>query len=342
MKSYFFLLWLAAGVSAALPGSRVIGQTQKFPTIGPDEVQAGVRQFFAKNANADGSFHPGIDPDYEGISDSAFSDLAPVTYAVTLHKTFGWRLPHEEKTREFLLARQKEDGAFLNVKGTADPNSPLARLYNTTQGLVALHALGSKPRYDPIPVFARVLKKDYRSLPPYSTSFFPLAYLVCGRPFPAEEDRKIRALMLQAEDGYLNNHIAATFHMVHYYRLISQRIPKADAILKRVLDEQKPDGSWLLNPPARDRHATYDAVFVIRQLGKESARSRKAMEQAARWALSCRNPDGGFGHFPGCASDVDAVYFQVGTLVMAGFLKPVDPLPQDPHLLSWGHLMPPP
>ena len=30
-----------------------------------------------------------------------------------------------------------------------------------------------------------------------------------------------------------------------------------------------------------------------------------------------------------------------GTLVMAGYLKPVDPLPKDPHLLSWGHLMPP-
>src|SRR5205085_7685801 len=30
----------------------------------------------------------------------------------------------------------------------------------------------------------------------------------------------------------------------------------------------------------------------------------------------------------------------VGTLVMAGFLKPTEPLPQDPHLLSWGHLMP--
>jgi hypothetical protein len=25
---------------------------------------------------------------------------------------------------------------------------------------------------------------------------------------------------------------------------------------------------------------------------------------------------------------------------MAGFLKPADPLPKDPHLLSWGHLMP--
>jgi hypothetical protein len=53
-----------------------------------------------------------------------------------------------------------------------------------------------------------------------------------------------------------------------------------------------------------------------------------------------RNPDGGFGHYPGWTSDADAVYFQVGTLVMAGFLKPAEPLPKDPHLLSWGHLFP--
>ena len=58
-----------------------------------------------------------------------------------------------EKTKEFLLARQEKDGAFVNVKGTADPKSPQARAYNTTQGLVALKALGLKPRYDPLPVF---------------------------------------------------------------------------------------------------------------------------------------------------------------------------------------------
>jgi hypothetical protein len=63
---------------------------------------------------------------------------------------------------------------------------------------------------------------------------------------------------------------------------------------------------------------------------------KKAMDRAARLALSCRNADGGFGHFPGSPSDADAVYFQVGTLVMAGFLRPADPLPKDPQLLSWG------
>src|SRR5207245_1472845 len=87
------------------------------------EVVAGVRAFFAKTAGADGSFRPGIDPAYEGMSDSAYSDLAPVAYAVILHKTFGWNLPDEAKTRDFLLSRQRQDGAFFNVRGTVQPMS---------------------------------------------------------------------------------------------------------------------------------------------------------------------------------------------------------------------------
>jgi geranylgeranyl transferase type-2 subunit beta len=344
MKLYGFYLSLSAFTLAVFAGEVALCQTQdSIPAdSSPERVLAGVRQFFAQTAKEDGSFRPGIDPEYPGISDSALSDLAPVTYAVILHKTFGWKLPHEDRTRDFLLSRQKEDGSFFNVQGTADPKSPLARLYNTTQGLVALHALGAKPRHDPIPIFTELLKEDYRNLPPYSTSFFPLAFLVWGSPFPAESDRLLRATMVQAEDGYVNNHVAATFHMVHYLRLLQAEPPKADVMLQRVLRDQKPDGSWLLNPPARDRHATFDAVFILHQLGTNRSDCRNAVARAAAWALGCRNPDGGFGHFPGCASDADAVYFQVGTLVMAGYLKPTDPLPRDPHLLSWGHLMPVP
>ena len=29
------------------------------------------------------------------------------------------------------------------------------------------------------------------------------------------------------------------------------------------------DGSWMLNPAARDRHATFDAMFVLSQLGQD-------------------------------------------------------------------------
>lgn len=308
----------------------------------PQEVLDGLKKFWQKTARPDGSFAPGVDPDYKGMSDSALSDMAPLTYAVTLHKTFGWKLPYEDKTRENLLNRQKEDGGFYHVSGTGDPKAPLTRVYNTTQGLVALHALGVKPKYDALPIFEQALNGDYKKLPLYTTSFFPLAYQCMGKPFPPEQDKKIRALMVQDADGYLGEHVAATFHLAHYYRLMGVATPKADKIVARVLRDQKPDGSWMLNPPARDRHATFDAMFCLTQLTKETPEVRKALDRAARWALSCRNPDGGFGHYPGSPSDADAVYFNVGTLVMAGFLKPADLPPKDGQLLSWGHLFPRP
>ncbi len=341
MSAPHFRLSILASFLSVL-GSLALAADDAPPTVSADEVLTGLKTYFKKTALKDGSFRPGIDPDYQGMSDSALSDLAPVTYAVTLHKTFGWKLPYEKQTIQFLLSRQGEDGAFVNVQGTGDPKAPLTRLYNTTQGVVALHALGFKPKYDPLPVFEAILKEDYKKLPAYTTSFFPLAYQCCGQPFPAEADKKIRALMVQADDGYLHNHIAATFHLAHYYRLIGVPTPKADLIVARVLRDQKPDGSWMLNPPSRDRHAGFDALFCLKQLGKNSPECQQAMRKATAWALSCRNPDGGFGHYPGSPTDTDGVYFNVGILVMTGFLKPISPPPKDPQLLSWGHLMPAP
>ncbi|HWB06666.1 MAG TPA: prenyltransferase/squalene oxidase repeat-containing protein [Verrucomicrobiales bacterium] len=306
----------------------------------PDEVLAGLREFYRKTARPDGSFQPGIDPGYGGMSDSAHSDIAPVTYAVTIHRTFGWELPDKTKTSEFLLGRQKETGAFFNAAGTVDPSSAEGKVYNTTQGLVALHALGLKPRFNPLPVFEEVLKEDYKQLPAYSTSFFPLAYLCAGHAIPEKADRGIRALMVQDDTGYMNSHIAATFHASHYYSLVGEETAKSQEIIARTLRDQNPDGSWFLNMPSRDRHATFDAVFTLLHEGQGREDCRTSIQRAARWALSCRNADGGFGHYPGSTSDADANYFQVGTLVMSGFLKPADPLPPDPHLLSWGHLMP--
>lgn len=305
-----------------------------------DAVRNGLKEFFAKTARPDGSFQPGVRPDYPGMSDSAASDLAPTVYAVILHKTFGWTLPHEEKTKEFLLGRQGEDGAFVNVLGTFDPKSPQARAYNTTQGLVALRAMGLKPRRDPLPVFDAVLKEDYKAMPAYMTSFFPLAYLAANKSIPPDADRNIRALMTQAEDGYLHEHVASTFHAVHYYRLVGAKMPMAEAIVKRVLSDQNANGGWFINPPARDRHATFDAVFTLRHLAAERADVKDVFRKTNHWILSCRNRNCGFGHFPGSTSDMDAVYFHVGALVMTGWLTPIDPLPPQPHLLGWGHLMP--
>jgi geranylgeranyl transferase type-2 subunit beta len=308
----------------------------------PSEVLQGIRSFFRTCAREDGSFRPGVDPDYRGMSDSAASDLAPVAYAAILHRTFGWELPAEAATRRFLRSRQRADGSFFNVEGTMDPGSIQGRLYNTTQGIVALRALGEKPERDPLPILAAILAEDLKALPPYSTSFFPLAYLAAGSAYPPDADRKVRALMVQAPDGYLNEHIAATFHAVHYYRLVGEATPRAAAILARTLREQKGNGSWLIHPAARDRHATFDAVFVLKQLGKKSPECPRAIRRAADWAMTCRNPDGGFGHFPGSTSDADAVYFHAGTLVMAGVIEAAAPLPPDARLLGWGHLFPEP
>lgn len=304
-----------------------------------EEVWAGLRSFAAKTVRPDGSFRPGIDPEYQGISDSAASDLAPPTYAVIIHRTFGWQLPDEAKTRTFFLDRQQADGSFVNKAGTLDPKSSSAKLYNTTQGLVALHALGAKPRYNPLPIFDVIMQGDYKDLPPYTTSFFPLAYATQGKPFPPEADKKIRALMVQDKDGYMHNHVANTFHLAHYYTLMKEPTPMADAMVARMLKEQKADGSWLINPLARDRHAGFDAVFTLAQLGKGRVDCQKAIVRAAQWALRCRNSDGGFGHYPGSPSDWDAVYFQVGALVMAGVLPPTKELPANAHLMGWGHLL---
>jgi hypothetical protein len=251
-------------------------------------------------------------------------------------------LPYEKATAALLLARQSTNGDFFNVAGTVDPKSAEGRVYNTTQGIVALRALGLKPRYNPLPVFEEILRADYKTLPAFSTSFFPLAYLAYGEPIPGEADRRIRATMQQGPDGYLNDHIAATFHASHYFRLIDRPTAMADKIVARILHDQAPDGSWWLNMPSRDRHATYDAVFSLHQLGGVRSDVLTAIERAANWALRCQNRDGGFGHFPGSPSDADANYFQVGLLVMAGYVKPAHPLPDHPELLSWGHLMPTP
>jgi geranylgeranyl transferase type-2 subunit beta len=308
----------------------------------PPDVLGGLREFARRTARPDGSFRPGVDPDYHGMSDCAYSDLAPVTYAVVIHRTFGWQLPHEEATRDFVRKRQQADGAFVNVAGTVDPKSAAGRVYNTTMAMMALHGLGTKPDRDPLPVFNDVLVKDYKDLPAYSSSFFPLAFRLAGKTLPGDGDRRLRETMVQADDGFLNDHIAATFHAVHYDRLLGLKTPKADLILARTLREQKPDGSWMLNPLARDRHATFDAVFTLKHLGGGRPECRRAMERAADWSLSCRNADGSFGHYPGSPSDWDAVFFHVGVLTMAGRLKPTADLPKDAHLLGWGHLFPDP
>ena len=309
------------------------------------ELLNGIQEFIHKVANSDGSFRPGIDPNYKGTSDTGLSGIAAPAYAIILSKTFGWDLPYTDKTIEFFLSCQKSDGAFYPPTGSMDQNAPLAKLYNTVQSVVSLRLLGAKPRYNPMPVIDYFFSSDvYKKLPLYTTSFFPLFFSAVQKKMPEFIDIKMREYLVsqQKEDGYLGDHVASTFHAAHYYRLIGEPTPKADAMVNRVLQDQKEDGSWQLWEPAWDVHACYDALFILRQLGDQSdARVKNAYKKATNWILKCRQPDGGFTHFPTeTISDVDSLYFQVGGLVETGHLQTKNNLINE-EILGWGHAMNP-
>jgi prenyltransferase beta subunit len=312
--------------------------------VDPDRLGAETFAFIRRCAREDGGYAPSPDPEYAGNSDTSFSDLAAVTYAATLSKTMGWKLPAVERSIGFIDRHQQGDGVFVNMGGRFDPRGDLAVLYNTTQGVVALRALGRKPRVDPSHVMDRFFVKEAcRKLPWYTTSFYPLFYAALGKPMPPVYDQALRDWQTsqQAEDGYLGDHVAATFHMAHYFRLVGRPTPRADRMVQRVLSSQRPDGGFNIKEPGWDVHACFDACFVLRQLGGSAPDVRKALGKAADWAMGCRNADGGFGHFPGWHSDMDAVYFQFGTLIQAGRLPGAHLDLPDGHTLSWGHAMQP-
>ncbi len=310
-----------------------------------NELLNGVQGFLHNVANADGSFRPGIDPNYKGTSDTGLSGMAAPAYATILSSTFGWSLPYPAETIKFLISCQKPDGAFYPPTGSMDQNAPLAKLYNTVQGVLSLRLLGMEPRYDPISVVEYFFDSDvYMDLPLYTTSFFPLFFSALGRKMPDHIDQKMREYLIreQDEEGYLGDHVASTFHAAHYFRLVGEPTPKAGVMIDRVIRDQKEDGSWHLWEPALDVHACYDALFILRQLGDPSdARIKEAYNKAIGWIMKCHRPDGGFTHFPDeTISDVDSVYFHVGALVEAGYLQMRSDL-EDEEIMGWGHAMDP-
>jgi geranylgeranyl transferase type-2 subunit beta len=331
----------AASAAAAALG---VGSASAAEAGDTDRLADETFAFIRRCARDDGGYAPCPDPNYAGNSDTGLSDLAAVTYAATLAKTMGWKLPNADKSIEFIHRHQQPDGSFANMGGRMDARADLAVLYNTTQGVVSLRALGQRPKVDPLNVMDRFFEKDvYKKLPWYTTSFFPLFYAALGKPYPKQRDQALRDWQIanQKDDGYLGDHVAATFHMAHYFRLVGQPTPKAALMVNRVLKDQKPNGGFDIKEPDWDVHACFDALFILRQLGGQAEPVRKAIAKAADWSLRCRNADGGFGHFPGWASDMDAVYFQFGSLIQAGRVRGARGDIPDAHTLSWGHAMQP-
>jgi hypothetical protein len=96
--------WIRIATCAAAflmcePPAAVAGNGGTNSVLDPGQVLDGLRAFYQKTARPDGSFAPGCDPAYAGMSDCAYSDLATVTYAVTIHKSLGWKLPFEKQTQ---------------------------------------------------------------------------------------------------------------------------------------------------------------------------------------------------------------------------------------------------
>jgi geranylgeranyl transferase type-2 subunit beta len=145
----------------------------------------------------------------------------------------------------------------------------------------------------------------------------------------------------QKDDGYVQDHVAATFHMAHFFRLLGEPTPKAREMVARAVRDQKADGGWNFKAPDWDVHACFDALFILRQLGGDAPEVRRAIEKGGRWALGCRNADGGFGHYPGRHSDMDAVYFNFGAMIQAGMVPGATLNLPDAHTLGWGHAMKP-
>ena len=333
---------LAAGVCFANRSSRAA--LAPSPDADLTQIERTTLEFIRRCARDDGGYMPSPDPAYGGNSDTGLSDLAAVTYAAVLARTMGWELATPAKSVEFIRRHQQKDGHFVNLGGRMDPAAPMSVLYNTTQGVVALRALGSRPDVDPTPVIAAFVDGDkYRKLPWYATSFFPLFYAALDKPYPAEQEAALARHMTenQKEDGYVQDHVAATFHMAHFFRLVGKPTPRAQQMVQRAARDQRPDGGWNIKQPDWDVHACFDALFVLRQLGGDDPAVRAAIDKGGRWAMSCRNGDGGFGHFPGRPSDMDAVYFNFGAMIQAGLAPSAKTDLSDAHTLGWGHAMQP-
>jgi len=339
------LQWsMMAAAGASLQANMLAGESPATAEIDGRKIKDTTFRFIQNCARPDGGYSPSPDRNYAGSSDTAESDLAAVTYAATLAKPEARTLAHAKNSADFIQHHQQPDGVFVNLAGNMDPHSDLAVLYNTVQGVVGLRALGEKPRVNTVRVLDRFFQNNaFAKLPWYTVSFFPLFYASLGVPFPHAYQTALEHHLQehQARDGYLGDHVAATFHLVHFYRLIGKPTPKADAIVQRVLRDQRPDGGWQLKAPGWDVHSCFDAVFILRQLGRNSAACQAATAKAARWALRCHNADGGFGHYPGLPSDMDAVYFQFGTLIQAGLIPGTNFHLPDAETLSWGHVMQP-
>jgi len=317
-------------------------------------LQKKIVDYLFSLSDKEGGFQSSTVLNFLGVADGKVSEIAPATYAAEIAQTLGIEVPFPEKTAEFIQLHQHPDGYFRNLVPLPGVPTDEYLLYNTCISLRGLKALGKSPRHDP----RKWLDSHIRSasvIGPYEPDFYANSYAAVEEEMKPDCFHKLADYLLSKQDektGWLlqpglkelnwpfERHNPFTFHAARVFHLAGQRIPMADKILETFMALQEDDGSW----KEGNVHGTFDACVTIRMLSDNSEKFQKAIRRAGDWVLTCQREDGGFNHFGNKAikgyidnapSEMDACYFHVSTLAMAGIL-PLR-IGYENRWIGWGH-----
>ncbi|MCK5806112.1 MAG: hypothetical protein KAI66_24985 [Lentisphaeria bacterium] len=285
--------------------------------------------------------------DYLGISDCLYNDTSAAAYVAELLLTLGVDHPNREQTIDFINARQTAEGYFKPL----DPRcaSRWYHAHSTWKSLRGLRALGGKPKCDPRPFLREhslgLGLDDPARSNPYAPDMLAGSYDLLGEPMPRQVADHLVALYEARVDPLTGWFVQSTpypfcslnpitFHAMRTYKYAGREMPNPDLLLEWFMRMQDRDGSWT----GGGVHGTCNAAVVIRTLSDNSEPYRAVLRRAGAWILeSCWNEDGGFNHMgDGKPSEVDACYFHIATLVMAGMIP--TPLTVANRWIGVGHM----
>lgn len=319
-----------------------------------DEKINRIKNYLLSLAKDDGSFCASLKKDYRGIADSAVSDLAATVYISELALTMGFKLPYPGKTVEYIQERQRPEGNFHPIEdyGLDEFAQSGHSFYNTCMGVRGLRVFDRTPQYDPRPFLEKTIREKFNTpgfAPPYAPCMTANCYAALNDKMPEDCEEKLAAFLIDKQDpetgwfmqpggktaGYpFERNNPFTFHACRFFHLVGRDIPMSGKIFEKFLEVQEADGSWKLGYV----HGTFDASVALRILGKRTDLYREAVMRGAQWALTCQQDDGGFNHFGDeRPAEVDACYFQISTLVMAGLIPTT--LTTGNRWIGWGHTL---
>jgi len=277
------------------------------------------------------------------------STLVNSHYAVRALRALGHPVPRRRALVQFVLSRQRPDGAFLEDL-YPEREAPCREAFYAIDILQAVDA--QVPRSSDLVGFLHYMQTDeirhdggfMNDAPPDWEVHRDLSQRSVssdGYKDPGPEDTRA----IPAKVGYTN----ATYFAIAALSLLGSSPPDRDAAVKFLRSEQHTSGGFLsgmgdygaFHDATEGRmYDTYRALAALRLLARGSGESGESAWRAflssgqvdtvkcAAWIQSCQNPDGGFARRLDSisrASDMEATYHAVAALTLLG--KPV-PQPQ--------------